>query len=82
MTSRGLIIVTFAGVVTYTRSRPEVVHCPHYRLSAVDNLAYILYREHALVYPAQMYHVGFLKLAHASYVRAGICYVNLKEMLP
>jgi len=60
---------------------PEVVHRPHYGFMTVENPVYVLYREHALVYPVQMYNVSLAKLTGLRDVGAGICDVNLEEVV-
>ena len=48
------------GMVADSGHVPHIVHSPHQRLSSVDKAADALKRKHALVHPAETYHVGLL----------------------
>ena len=75
-----LVFVAVARVVADGCGGPCVVHGPHHGLVGVEYLPDALQREHSLVYPAKMYHVGFLKLAQLRYVGSRVGYVNFKEV--
>ena len=69
-----------AGVMAYARGGPKIVHGPYYRLAAAQYLADGAEREHALVYPIEVYHVGLLELGQAGYVGACVGYIYLEEV--
>ena len=63
------------------RHGPHVMHGPHHGLTAAQNAAYVLQREHALVYPSQMDDIGLAVFGEMRNVAARIGKVDLEEMV-
>ena len=60
---------------------PYVVHGPYHGLAAAQYLSDARERQHALVYPVQVYKVGLLELPQPGYVGSGVGYVYIEQML-
>jgi len=82
MVAAGSEVTAAQRQVADTCCRPDVVHSPHHRFAAAQDLVDALQREHALVDPVQMDNIGFLELLQPGDVVAGIGNVDLKKMLP
>ena len=77
-----LVAFAISCIVADGRQRPEVVHGPYHRFSALQNASDAAQREHALIDPLQVDDVGLLELPQSGDVGTGIRHVNLKETFP
>src|SRR5574344_1066469 len=76
-----LICLTVVCVMTYTRSRPKIMHCPNHRFTTLDNIVYTPYLKKSLINPIQVYNIGFLKFTQTSYIKTGIGYIDLEQIV-
>ena len=74
--------VASLGVVADARHGPHIVERPHDLLSRIENLFEVAEREHRLIDPVQMYHVGLFEQRQARDVSAVGGGVDGKEVFP
>ena len=60
---------------------PDVVHSPHHGLATAQDAADAVERQHALVNPVQVNHIGLLKLAQTRDVGSRVGKVYVEEVL-
>ena len=77
-----LVVVASSCIVADGGGRPHIVHRPYYRFPTEEDLPQHFQRQHTLVDPVQVYHVGLLELMHLGDVSTCIGDVNLKEVFP
>ena len=75
----GKFIAT-SGIMADGRGGPDVVHGPDDRLARVENLGDVVEREHSLVDPVQVYHVGLAELGQSGDVGACVGDVDVEEV--
>ena len=61
---------------------PQIVHCPHNRLSRSKNLSQARKRQHTLINPGKVNDISFLKLAKMRHIHTCIGYIYFKQMFP
>ena len=77
----GLIVKAVSGVVADAGERPHVMHRPHNGLPGGEDLFEVLHRQHALVDPVQVDHIGLLEFGKSRNVGSRIGNVHSKEMI-
>ena len=75
-----LEVAAVEGEVANGRGGPDVVHGPHHRLAALQDLLYSFQGEHPLVDPMQVDDVGLAKLVGLGDVSSAVGDVHLEQV--